>query len=123
MSQAVFSAARPSPTGPQLSSFTFSNSTLIPIAPKFSFIHLVHLRPFERRLDPSVPSIECEHSNHGGTMRGKPLTYDERKAAEAAFAGQPFNSDWSADAKAVYDGIVDAMSACPVDSELEPARR
>jgi hypothetical protein len=56
-------------------------------------------------------------------MQGRPLTYDEQKAADAAFAGQPFNSDWSNDAKAVYDGIVHAMSACAVDSELEPAGR
>ncbi|MDQ6732928.1 MAG: hypothetical protein M3Z35_02255 [Nitrospirota bacterium] len=56
-------------------------------------------------------------------MQGKPLTYDERKAADAAFTGKPFNSDWSDDARAVYDGIVDAMSACPVDSELETAGR
>jgi hypothetical protein len=56
-------------------------------------------------------------------MQVRPLTYDEQKAADAAFAGQPFNSDWSNDAKAVYDGIAHAMSACAVDSELEPAGR
>jgi hypothetical protein len=56
-------------------------------------------------------------------MQVRPLTYDEQKAADAVFAGQPFNSDWSNDAKAVYDGIAHAMSACPVDSELEPAGR
>jgi hypothetical protein len=37
------------------------------------------------------------------------LTYDEQKAAEAAFAGQPFNTAWSASAKMVYDGIVKAL--------------
>ena len=39
----------------------------------------------------------------------KALTYDEKKASEAAFAGQPFNEAWSASARAVYDGIVKAM--------------
>ena len=34
-------------------------------------------------------------------MQGRPLTYDEQKAADAAFAGNPFNPDWSADAKVV----------------------
>ena len=40
----------------------------------------------------------------------KALTHDEKKAADAAFAGQPFNEAWSASARAVYDGIVKAMS-------------
>lgn len=56
-------------------------------------------------------------------MQGRPLTYDEQKAADAAFAGKPFNPDWSADAKLVYDGIVDARSNCRVDCELQPAGR
>jgi hypothetical protein len=56
-------------------------------------------------------------------MQGRPLTYDEQKAADAAFAGNPFNPDWSADAKVVYDGIVDALSACRVDCELQPVGR
>lgn len=37
------------------------------------------------------------------------LTYDEKKAAEAAFQGRPFNPMWSASARVVYDGIVRAM--------------
>jgi hypothetical protein len=36
------------------------------------------------------------------------LTHDERKAAEAAFAGCPFDSSWSEAARAVYDGILAA---------------
>jgi hypothetical protein len=42
---------------------------------------------------------------------GKPrdLTNDERKAAEAAFQGRPFNSQWSESARAIYDGIFIAM--------------
>ena len=39
----------------------------------------------------------------------KALTHDEKKAAAAAFAGQPFNEAWSASAREVYVGIVKAM--------------
>jgi len=56
-------------------------------------------------------------------MQGRALTYDEQKAAAAAFAGKPFNPDWSDDAKAVYVGIVDAMSACHADCELQSVGR
>ncbi len=37
------------------------------------------------------------------------LTYDESKAAEAAFRGDPFNPSWSASAQTIYDGILAAM--------------
>jgi hypothetical protein len=43
------------------------------------------------------------------TTPPKALTHDEKKAADAAFAGRPFNEAWSASARAVYDGIVQAM--------------
>jgi hypothetical protein len=43
------------------------------------------------------------------TTPPKTLTYDEKKAAEAAFAGRPFNEEWSASARAIYDGIVKAL--------------
>lgn len=39
----------------------------------------------------------------------KTLTNDEKKAADAAFAGRPFNPAWSASARVIYDGIVDAL--------------
>jgi len=39
----------------------------------------------------------------------KTLTHDEKKAADAAFAGRPFNEAWSASARTVYDGIVKAL--------------
>jgi hypothetical protein len=39
----------------------------------------------------------------------KALTHDEKKAADAAFAGHPFNEAWSASARLVYDGIVKAL--------------
>jgi hypothetical protein len=39
----------------------------------------------------------------------KSLSHDEKKAADAAFAGHPFNEVWSASARAVYNGIVKAL--------------
>jgi hypothetical protein len=39
----------------------------------------------------------------------RPLTVDEKKAAEAAFRGEPFDPQWSDAARAVYDGITKAM--------------
>ena len=51
----------------------------------------------------------------------RPLTYDEKKASEAAFLGQPFNPAWSAAAAKVYGGIVAAMShrQAPTLDDLE----
>lgn len=52
------------------------------------------------------------------------LTYDEKKAAEAAFTGRPFNPDWSEAARKVYDGIAGVLGATKaLDSQpvLEPA--
>ncbi|THJ11904.1 MAG: hypothetical protein CAF43_004330 [Nitrospira sp. CG24C] len=43
------------------------------------------------------------------TPSPKALTYDEKKAADAAFTGRPFNETWSASARAIYDGIVKAL--------------
>ncbi len=37
------------------------------------------------------------------------LTHDEQKAAEAAFAGRPFNTAWSQSAKVVYEGLTRAL--------------
>lgn len=39
------------------------------------------------------------------------LTYDEKKAAEAAFHGEPFNPSWSVGAWRVYEGIQMAKGA------------
>jgi hypothetical protein len=44
------------------------------------------------------------------TEKGRVLTYDETKAAEAAFRGDPFNPSWSAAAAEVYAGIAAAMA-------------
>ncbi|MBX3235598.1 MAG: hypothetical protein KF814_05555 [Nitrospiraceae bacterium] len=53
------------------------------------------------------------------------LTYDEKKAAEAAFTGRPFNPKWSDAARTVYEGILTAMGKDARDivilEELEPA--
>jgi hypothetical protein len=43
------------------------------------------------------------------TPSPKALTHDEKKAADAAFAGRPFNVAWSASARTIYDGIVKAL--------------
>jgi hypothetical protein len=43
------------------------------------------------------------------TPSPKALTHDEKKAADAAFTGRPFNEAWSAAARTVYDGIVKAL--------------
>jgi hypothetical protein len=47
------------------------------------------------------------------------LSHDEKQAAEAAFAGLPFNPKWSARARTVYDGIVKLLPAPPVVQEEE----
>jgi hypothetical protein len=53
----------------------------------------------------------------------KALTHDEKKAADAAFAGRPFNETWSASARTIYDGIVKALPqadiAIPAPSDAE----
>ena len=122
MSQAVFSAVRLSPTAPELFCSTFSNPNADPDSRKLP--SSTRLRPSERRSDiRQFHQLDDEPFNPWRNYARQTLTYDEQKAADAAFAGQPFNSDWSNDAKAVYDGIAHAMSACPVDSELEPAGR
>ena len=43
----------------------------------------------------------------------RPLTHDEKKAAEAAFRGAPFNPKWSEAARKVYQGISGAMASRP----------
>lgn len=44
------------------------------------------------------------------------LTHDERKAADAAFSGRPFNPAWSESAKRVYDGLVQALPTLPEEA-------
>jgi hypothetical protein len=55
-------------------------------------------------------SGEIVASTHPSVDQTRALTHDERKAAEAAFRGDPFNPAWSVAAAKVYAGIVTAMS-------------
>ncbi|MCI1278498.1 MAG: hypothetical protein LKG23_05885 [Nitrospira sp.] len=48
-------------------------------------------------------------SKQPDTTRQCSLTYDETKAAEAAFTGEPFNPAWSAAAANVYAGILSSL--------------
>ena len=55
----------------------------------------------------------------------KALTHDEKKAADAAFTGRPFNEAWSAAARTVYDGIIKALphrevAISPPSEPLQP---
>lgn len=49
------------------------------------------------------------------------LTHDERKAAEAAFGGRPFNPAWSQSARKVYEGLIGALPTLPNESTLTPS--
>jgi hypothetical protein len=40
----------------------------------------------------------------------RPLTHDEKKAAEAAFKGSPFDAQWSEAARKVYLGLSAAIA-------------
>lgn len=50
------------------------------------------------------------------------LSHDEKLAAEAAFAGRPFNAKWSVRARTVYDGIVKLLPAPPIQEESSASR-
>ncbi len=54
-------------------------------------------------------SRDIVESKDRDANRPRALTYDETKAAEAAFRGEPFNPAWSAAAANVYAGILSAM--------------
>ncbi len=43
-------------------------------------------------------------------QQNRPLTHDERKAAEAAFKGAPFDPKWSDAARKVYLGLSAAIA-------------
>lgn len=47
------------------------------------------------------------------------LTHDERKAAEAAFAGRPCDPRWSDSAKRVYEGLIQAMPLSPSEGSTD----
>lgn len=52
----------------------------------------------------------------------KSLTHDEKKAADAAFAGRPFNPSWSDSARTIYEGLISALpkTELPVPSTAFP---
>ncbi len=57
-------------------------------------------------------------------MNGKtprPLTNDERKAAEAAFRGEPFNPEWSQSAREMYDGLAAFLALKSTEAGSGPA--
>jgi Family of unknown function (DUF6573) len=41
------------------------------------------------------------------------LSHDEKNAADAAFSGRPLNPKWSARARSVYEGIINALPSTP----------
>ncbi len=53
------------------------------------------------------------------TDAGRALTHDEKKAAEAAFRGDPFNLAWSVSASNVYAGIRSAMGKQQAYQDVE----
>lgn len=46
---------------------------------------------------------------HEASCAPRALSSDEKKAAEAAFQGRPFNESWTRGSRAIYDGIRAAM--------------
>lgn len=54
------------------------------------------------------------------TRTPRVLTHDERKAADAAFSGRPFNPAWSESAKRVYEGLVHALPSLPEETVVGP---
>ncbi|HBP88238.1 MAG: hypothetical protein KC592_03485 [Nitrospira sp.] len=42
------------------------------------------------------------------------LTHDEKKASEAAFRGLPLDNSWTDSAKAVYEGLIQALEGTPL---------
>lgn len=55
-------------------------------------------------------------------MPARDLTYDERKAAEAAFRGLPVDPKCSKSAHGVYQGIIGAMHGKPALEDLDPSK-
>jgi hypothetical protein len=59
-------------------------------------------------------------AHHGQTLiamaEPKPLTYDEQKAAEAAFTGAPANPDWTEAAQLLYARLSAAIQARSKDT-------
>ncbi len=66
--------------------------------------------------DPNGNAVDV--SNTSAESR-RSLTYDEKKAAEAAFCGEPFNPVWSAAAGRVYEGIMMAKGTRALESSVD----
>jgi len=56
--------------------------------------------------------IETDKVGRSGSLRKRvrPLTYDEHKAAEAAFTGEPCDPAWTQSAQRIYEGLLDAKT-------------
>jgi hypothetical protein len=61
----------------------------------------------------TMTSYEIDYGHLRSTTtngtRPRLLTHDEKKAAEAAFQGMPFNPAWSDASRQVYEGISNAL--------------
>lgn len=49
---------------------------------------------------------------------GRMLTHDEKKASEAAFRGLPMDDSWTDSAKAVYEGLLQALGETPLSHPI-----
>jgi hypothetical protein len=58
----------------------------------------------------------------GAMTEPKPLTYDEHKAAEAAFRGYPPNADWTDSAQEIYARL-SAVIATQRTTALNPTSK
>jgi hypothetical protein len=57
-----------------------------------------------------------------GMKAQRVLTHDEKKASEAAFRGLPMNDSWTDSAKAVYEGLLQALGKTPLN-DLNPLEK
>jgi hypothetical protein len=58
----------------------------------------------------------------GAMTEPKPLTYDEHKAAEAAFRGYPPDADWTESAKEIYARLSATIAARKAASLTEAGK-
>ena len=50
--------------------------------------------------------------------QGRVLSHDEKKASEAAFRGLPMDNSWTDSAKAVYEGLIQALGKTPLSNPI-----
>jgi hypothetical protein len=67
------------------------------------------------------PTGSLNVAQNATTEVPRTLTYDEKKAAEAAFRGEPFNPAWSTAARRVYEGILVAKGVRALESLTDEA--